>query len=188
MVLFNYENIRLFPTFDEVYNINPEIYESKYNSECDYINELFDKEYNGRTFKTACIKIADFIQFYFSNENDSDDNIDACIYLNYVIHKEISDFNKSYDKTKEFYDKLIKKFEEKSFILRKYCKESIQHLDKNIYENVGKLYTLYSIFEKFKITYPQRKTVKKWINVFPYSKITHTIAVTILIVHFVTHC
>ncbi|GAB70068.1 hypothetical protein PCYB_008170 [Plasmodium cynomolgi strain B] len=99
--------------------------------------------------------------FSISHDNDLADNNDVCMYLNYVIHKEISEFNNSDYKTKEFYDNLINKFEEESFQLRKYCKKYIQHLDKKIYEKMGKLYELYSIIDKFKITYPQSKNCEE---------------------------
>ncbi|SCA59752.1 Plasmodium vivax Vir protein, putative [Plasmodium vivax] len=143
-----YESIRSFPTFQDYYNRETAEYETKYISECEDINKYFDKENQGRNFNSACQQIALFTK-YLKEYHDLADKNGACKYLNYIINKEIREFNNSDYETNEFYDNLINKFDEKNLNLRTDCTESIKLLDKNVFENMGKLYTLYSSFHKY---------------------------------------
>ncbi|SCA60603.1 Plasmodium vivax Vir protein, putative [Plasmodium vivax] len=144
---YKYESVRLFPKFVDVYNISPEKYEHEYVSDCDYINKQFSHE-NDNSFKIVCQKIGVFIK-NLKEYHDLADKNGACKYLNYIINKEIREFNNSDYETNEFYDNLINKFDEKNLNLRTDCTESIKLLDKNVFENMGKLYTLYSSFHKY---------------------------------------
>ncbi|CAG9480931.1 unnamed protein product [Plasmodium vivax] len=150
-----YESVRLFPKFEDVYNVSLPKYQTEYVSQCDDINKDFFDE-NDDSFKIVCQKIGVFTK-YLTENNYLNDKNGACKYLNYVINKGIIEFKNSDYENKEFYDKLINEFYEKIFNLSAFCTESIQYLDKNKFENMGKLYKLYSSFHKYINKDPQIK-------------------------------
>ncbi|KMZ95500.1 hypothetical protein PVMG_05807 [Plasmodium vivax Mauritania I] len=113
------------------------------------------------TLKGTLMKIATFIKHLQDNNNIGDKNI-TCKHLNYLINSEVRKFNYSLNETQELYMKIIEEYETQGYPLKTVCNGFIEHLEKDIFEKIQKLYNLYYEFHKFKNLNTSPRECKKF--------------------------
>ncbi|SCA83570.1 Plasmodium vivax Vir protein, putative [Plasmodium vivax] len=156
-----YEVLSSFPAHYDIYEERTKNTGKLHVNKCNYVKRHFDRENDYNQYFSTCQKIAIFIEYLKVNDNIGDKNI-TCKHLNYLINSQIRKFNHPPYETQEFYMKIIEEYETQGYPLKTVCNGFIEHLEKDIFEKIQKLYNLYYEFHKFKNLNTSPRECKKF--------------------------
>ncbi|KMZ94935.1 hypothetical protein PVMG_06051 [Plasmodium vivax Mauritania I] len=116
----------------------------EYDVECNNICSRTDIDHS--IFLIPCRKLTIYIN-KIKNNLTSRNTFESCKYLNYRINDELIRHKKN-QTLADIHAKLINSYKEKNYHLNTICKENLEPLDENTFENVKKVFEIYNKFNK----------------------------------------